>query len=67
MALGTKTRLHISRTIQTAPYESVRVELEEEFVFESEAERTQAFKELSTTLEKMTNHERRKYKKEDKE
>ena len=62
MALGKETTITIKRTVQTAPYESASVEITETYTFTREGDRTVAYKDLSTLVEKMANHEKKKYK-----
>ena len=59
--IGKETRICIRRTIQTAPYEGVTVELEETFNFSSRQQRSETYKAMSKTVEAMVNHEAQKY------
>lgn len=61
MPVGKNTTISIKRTIQTAPYESVSVEITEDYVFKTTEERSTAYKSLSTTVESMANYEAKKY------
>jgi len=59
--VGQTTTISIRRTISTAPYESVSVELTETYAFTSREQRSAAYKSLSGTVESIANYERKKY------
>ena len=59
--VGETTRMCIRRTISTAPYETVTVEVEETYTFTTKQERSDAYKALSKTVEGMVGFEERKY------
>lgn len=60
-----KIDVTISRTIQTAPYESSKVEITEQHILEDDedpaAVRVSIFKALSEDVERFVKHEKRKY------
>lgn len=60
-----KIDVTLSRTIQTAPYESSKVEITEQHILEEgedpATERVLIFKALSEDVERFVKHEKRKY------
>ena len=67
MPKAVKISVSVSRTIQTAPYETVRVELSQEQILnddeEAESSRVELHKAISSDLERFIKREARKYKK----